>query len=66
MPCGCNDSDTPLAKLGLHCYNIDKVIIKILSFSLLHLLVVSLWFGLVLMIFLIVGDKFTIQGCKES
>ncbi|CAF2147619.1 unnamed protein product [Brassica napus] len=24
MPCGCNDSDTPLAKLGLHCYNIDK------------------------------------------
>ncbi|KAF3601280.1 hypothetical protein F2Q69_00033080 [Brassica cretica] len=25
MPCGCNDSDTLLAKLGLHCYNIDKV-----------------------------------------
>ncbi|KAG2245271.1 hypothetical protein Bca52824_092871 [Brassica carinata] len=24
MPCGCNDSDIPLAKLGLHCYNIDK------------------------------------------
>ncbi|KAF8110880.1 hypothetical protein N665_0078s0071 [Sinapis alba] len=24
MPCGCNDSDTLLAKLGLHCYNIDK------------------------------------------
>ncbi|KAG2245272.1 hypothetical protein Bca52824_092872 [Brassica carinata] len=24
MPCGCNDSDIPLAKLGLHCYNIDN------------------------------------------
>ncbi|KAJ4873910.1 UPF0725 protein [Raphanus sativus] len=24
MPCGCNESDTVLAKLGLHCYNIDN------------------------------------------